>query len=64
MTIVAINLKCKLEAGENVRPDSITYPSPHNKVIEEDSLCRVWVEDTAQRVAFKHWYKKQTNKKK
>lgn len=33
------------------------------KTLKEDSLCRVWVYDTATRNAFKHWYNKQLKRK-
>ncbi len=33
-------------------------------MLQQDSLCNIWVTDTAQRIAFKHWYNKQLKKTK
>lgn len=65
MTLVAIHFKSKIEAGETHSPEETLNASlNHNSIYEEDSLCRVWVNDTAQRIAFKHWYNKQKSKTK
>lgn len=65
MTLVAIHFKSKIEAGETHSPETTLDASlSHNSILKEDSLCQIWVNDTAQRIAFKHWYNKQLNKSK
>ena len=62
MCLICINLSAKLKKAEEKKVAEETIKT--SIIMSEDSLCEVWVKDTATRVAFKHWYKKQLNKKK
>lgn len=63
MSIMAMYFKIKIDSIEKREPEKIEeIKVAHSQTYLEDSLCRVWIDDTANRVAFKHWYNKQLNK--